>query len=445
MFNKQTKLTLGLLGLALTASASATPVRFGSGMPDEATAVAVNQTTGDTYVVGAAYHNAMLHNDLCVVKYNSAGTFMWSRYYGGAGDDSALGVAVNSTSGDIYVTGYSRAVVGGQTESVTLLYNSAGALLANRTWGGALDDAGKKIVLDSIGNVIVAGYTTQAGSAKDFLLLKFSPSLVPTFSAWWGGTYGDDEPAAMAIGPNGAYLAGSMTNSSGNKDGVVVRFSLMTGIALGNRAVTGAVGYDDWLTDVALDAAGSVYVCGTIHSTTYDDDMIVAKCNPTLGIFNWAVPWAATAGYNRDFANKMVLTGTDLYVGGASFGITGLAADAVVVDFDPATGALRPVPIWTYNFMDHDEVRDLCLDAAGNLYAMLYTDGMYGHDYGVARINGGTTTWVSRYNYSNHDEAADMALDLSGAPVVTGRSEGVGTGFDWATGKYDPTTGADLW
>lgn len=63
-----------------------------------------------------------------------------------------------------------------------------------------------------------------------------------------------------------------------------------------------------------------------------------------------------------------------------------------------------------------------------------------------------TQEWVKRYNgfsegevgASNRDEATALAVDGSGNVYVTGRSEGNGTDFDYATVKYN-AAGAEIW
>src|SRR5947207_2012212 len=58
-----------------------------------------------------------------------------------------------------------------------------------------------------------------------------------------------------------------------------------------------------------------------------------------------------------------------------------------------------------------------------------------------------TELWVARYHGSvdgGNDGAVAMALDSAGNVYVTGRSQGAGTGFDYATVAYDPK-GNQLW
>lgn len=49
-----------------------------------------------------------------------------------------------------------------------------------------------------------------------------------------------------------------------------------------------------------------------------------------------------------------------------------------------------------------------------------------------------TEDWIQRYNgpANSDDEASSIALDTEGNIYITGRSTGIGTGFDYTTIKY---------
>jgi len=65
-----------------------------------------------------------------VVKYNSSGTKQWTKQLGTSSDDSANGVATDS-SGNVYVTGYTQGGLDGNTSAggtdiFVVKYNSSG-------------------------------------------------------------------------------------------------------------------------------------------------------------------------------------------------------------------------------------------------------------------------------------------------------------------------------
>jgi hypothetical protein len=87
-------------------------------------------------------------------------------------------------------------------------------------------------------------------------------------------------------------------------------------------------------------------------------------------------------------------------------------------------------------------------DNSGNVYV---TGGSHGSgtdlDYGTIKYNSaGAQQWVARYNGPGNgwDRAAAIAVDSSANVYATGQSLGSGTGFDYATVKYD-SAGQEQW
>src|SRR6266498_1524508 len=87
-------------------------------------------------------------------------------------------------------------------------------------------------------------------------------------------------------------------------------------------------------------------------------------------------------------------------------------------------------------------------DSSGNVYV---TGGSHGSgtdlDYATIMYNSaGQQQWVARFNgpANGWDRAAAIVRDSSGNVYVTGQSLGLGTGFDYATVKYD-SAGQEQW
>jgi hypothetical protein len=81
------------------------------------------------------------------------------------------------------------------------------------------------------------------------------------------------------------------------------------------------------------------------------------------------------------------------------------------------------------------------MDASGNVYVTGYSTGTgTGYDYATVKYDAaGNELWVARYNGPGNgsDYGRDVAIDASGNSYVTGYSTGSGTGYDFATIKYD--------
>jgi uncharacterized delta-60 repeat protein len=96
-----------------------------------------------------------------------------------------------------------------------------------------------------------------------------------------------------------------------------------------------------------------------------------------------------------------------------------------------------------------DRAEDMAMDAAGNVYVTGLGQGVSGNfDYVTIKYDAvGTEIWRTEYNGAGNslDEAHAIAVDPSGNVYVTGWSYGgAGTGYDYATVKYN-STGVQQW
>jgi len=177
--------------------------------------------------------------DAFVVKFNPAGTgVLYATYIGGAGDDRGAGIAIDS-SGNAYITGATTstnfptaapayATIGGTSNAFVLKLNAIGNALIYSTYlGGAVWDAGVAIAVDNSGNAHVAGNTQSA----NFPLVK------PVQSSLGGST-----DAFVAIfTPTGTCSFSTFLGGAGRE----------------------AVG------SIAVDTAGSTYVTGGTYSINF--------------------------------------------------------------------------------------------------------------------------------------------------------------------------------
>lgn len=222
--------------------------------------LAGNAASGDTLATtpGAAqpaYGGGL--DDVFVEKLNASGTaVLYATYLGGANDDYAYGLAVDST-GSAYVTGTTNA-----TNNVSSFPTTAGAL--QTSYGGGYYD----------------GFVTKLNPAGTGLV----------YSTLLGGS-GQDSINAIAVGSDGsAYLTGSFPNYHGCTDVATAKLN-PSGSAISYWTCNpSAVGLG-----IAVDRSGDAYVTGRASSSMtttsgvaqpafvggmYDNNAFVQKLNP---------------------------------------------------------------------------------------------------------------------------------------------------------------------
>ncbi len=181
--------------------------------------------------------------DMYVAKYNSSGTRQWVRMLGSARFDYCYGVGTDG-SGNVYVAGYGSGDFDGlpnndptwMSQDIFLAkFNSAGTKQWSVFHGGAGNDVASGLAVDSSGNACIFGNTdavldgfTPAGS-HDLILIKYDTSGARQWTAMLGTTAGDYARSVAADTSGNTFMTGhtsgdldGATNSGGN-DGFIVK------------------------------------------------------------------------------------------------------------------------------------------------------------------------------------------------------------------------------
>ncbi len=227
---------------------------------DEAMAIAVDSSnnvivTGDSAGSGGVY-------DYVTIKYSSAGLPLWTNRYNGPGNnnDNATAVAVDG-GGNVYVTGYSRSTNYETGEDyATIKYSSAGVpLWTNRYNGpGNHKDTAGAVVVDSSGNVIVTGSSRASADNIDYATIKYSSAGVPIWTKRYNGPgNGWDIATGLAVdGSNNVIVTGGSDNPT-SLDYATIKYS-SAGVPLWTNRYNGPGNNYDVAHAVAVDKSDNV-------------------------------------------------------------------------------------------------------------------------------------------------------------------------------------------
>jgi len=156
-------------------------------------------------------------SDAFVYKLDASGAIMWSRQFGTSDHDSG-GAAVVDSQGNVYIAGGTDGALSGTNMGSSDAYvrklDPSGTTLWTKQFGTSMSEAGTALVVDASNNVYVVGVTDGAfqgsnAGLNDIYVRKLDPSGT-TLSSRQVGTKVDDLAEGAAIDSSGnLYVVGS--------------------------------------------------------------------------------------------------------------------------------------------------------------------------------------------------------------------------------------------
>ncbi len=336
------------------------------------------------------------------------------------------------------LAGVSYAQTDGVVQSWVARYNGTG--------NGA--DQATAIEVDGAGNVYVTGYSIGNGSALDIATVKYGS----TGSQLWAVRYngpgnGDDRASDIAVDAAGnVYVTGYITCPGTGEDYATIKYD-----ASGN--LQWIVGYNctgsgsDRAAAIAVDAAGNVFVTGRSWGPGTGLDYATVAYGPS-GSQLWIARYGSE--YHTDEACAIATDPSGgVRVAGSStwysYGGIPSTVDYVTVRYG-ADGTAQWVARYNGSAGMADDANDMAFSPAG---LVVVTGGSYCEitggetiDYAtIAYDDNGDTQWLSTYNgpvETATDEAFAVAVSASGAACVAGASIGDYWNYDYATVMYGP-------
>ena len=183
----------------------------------------VQRTLDSSYiVVGKTSSFGAGMDDVWLLKIDRFGNIEWEKTYGGAVVDVGISVEQTTDSGFI-IAGYTVSVDSFDSADVYVIKTDKnGDTLWTRTFGGDCDERGQSVQLTADGGFILAGYTSSYGSGlTDIYLIKLN-SIGDTL---WTKAYGGsdlDQAYCIRETSNGDFIIAGVTGT-GNADVLVVR------------------------------------------------------------------------------------------------------------------------------------------------------------------------------------------------------------------------------
>jgi DNA-binding beta-propeller fold protein YncE len=407
----------------------------------------------------------------------SGGAQLWVSRYDGPEHliDFATAAAVSPDGGTVFVTGPS---VGGASEEwdyATVAYDAAtGAQLWVSRYDGPVDGTdGPAAVAVSPGGgtVFVTGRsvgvkgTATTEDRYDYATVAYNSATgaqlwVARYKGHDTGVFGyGSEATALAVSPDGGtlYVTGSNGSCCGTagrylQDYVTIAYDAATGARRWLARYNGPASGDDVPRSVTVSPDGhTVYVTGASAGKTSGTDYATVAYDAATGAQRWASRYNGPAN-NNDKANMVTAApgGRTVYVTGTSG--RNAASDFATVAYNAATGAQRWVSRYNGPASLGDGGKALAITPDGRTVIVTgYSNGVgSGPDYATIAYNAatGARQWTRRYNGPGNARDSSQAIGVTPdgrKVIVAGRSYGATNPDDYATIAYNTATGAQLW
>jgi len=264
----------------------------------------------------------------------------------------------------------------------------------------------------------------------------------------WSNDYSteyNERLVAAACDQDGNLYVIGRAFGAGFYDIIVQKYREHDGSNAWTRMIGGSAILDDVGWDITVDSQGRPVVAGLIGTSLSGADAVTCVLDPQTGEDIWRVdlPGAVyntevQGGWVATTANDDVILGTRTWEAATGF-------DLVLRRYAASDGDEVWSRRWNSGGATADDPRAMVLDGSGDILMA----GVSAGSYLTVKFDGATGEPVWHSLYSGPPNWYDVATCLATAPdgtvVVSGFSDGSGTGWDVATLGLAPDDGSQLW
>ena len=431
--------------------------------------------------------------DAFIAKYDPNGAVLWAQRIGGTNQEVITGITTDA-SGNIYVLGnFSSSSISNSTLSAAnnsagtmdvfvAVFNSTGAILSLKNYGGSGNDFGGGCVFsNSVNSLFISGrfnsilasfgsvnLTNSDGSGltSDIYLARITSFTTFNWGISTGSPNSNDASVDLAIdASSNPHFSGTFNNgttfttniasntltSIGGQDIIFAKYS-SAGVPLWAKNYgTNFAGSNDFSGGISIDALNNIFLSGYSNNSslvagtftlanTGGNDAFIAKTNST-GVFQWV---NSINGANDQFIFRNTLDGSgNIYVAGAFSGTNavvgtttltnsnpGTTSDALVIKFN-TNGAVQ----WaaTSAGTNNESASGVSCDNNGNVYISgTYASGLTTFGTNTLTLDGTSDAYLAKYGTC-------LVTTIVGSPTICPGSSATitafgATNYTWSTG-----------
>jgi hypothetical protein len=380
---------------------------------DAITSMVVDDS-GDVIVAGSS-NGVGTGSDIATIKYNSDGVTQWIQRYNGNGAGSDIPVKVVTDSAEnIYVTGWTT---GTGADIVTIKYDKAGTQLWTVKHVGTGDDKPVWIETDDSMNVYVTG--SSVGTGQDIITLKYNSA----GNLVWSNTYngsgnGNDYPVYLKLEDyNYCYVGGVSREAS--DDFLVIKYNSRTGVVVWDSTYNRSIGSTDRLTAMKWKDSDELYLTGTTNNGS-GNDIWTLRVDGITGDTAWTNLYNGNTSGDDVPYGIAIHSNSRVYVTGKSVRF-GSYYDLLTLRFDQGDGELENENY--YNGPANDEDVAYSILGGGSPHVVGSSFGnLTGRDIVFIEYEDDLSrNWVTRYNgVMSSDDVAVTLIEFDKVYYVAG-------------------------
>jgi hypothetical protein len=219
---KQFFLLLVITTISLLTNAQPVSERSFGGSGSELTSCVKPTPDGGFIICGSSNSFGAGGYDVYVIKTNAEGEKLWSKTYGGAGNDYGNSIIV-TTDGSYVITGSSKSFNWSDQNMYLLKINATGEITWSKTFGGYGSDAGNQVIETSDGGYAVTGFSVYMDGLKTVSLVKTDSLGTGIFEAHYAF---NGEGNSIIENPSGYIINGTLCSSDSLDKNLLIRTDL---------------------------------------------------------------------------------------------------------------------------------------------------------------------------------------------------------------------------
>lgn len=184
----------------------------------------INTSDGGFAYCGYSTNNGAGNDDAYFMKTDSLGNIEWVNYWGGVGKDRAQDI-IQTPDGGYAIAGYSTSPPANYYDAFILRINSTGDTLWSKFYGGGGFEDANSIVLMPDNGFILGGQGTNGSNGLDMFLTRTNETGDTLWSKKFGSTATDNIENILRLSDGSFILTGGTDDplGFGGNDGILVK------------------------------------------------------------------------------------------------------------------------------------------------------------------------------------------------------------------------------